>query len=183
MTPRSNPPRQTRQHAQHDDSSTFQRGTPSNTRLANIPKQAVEKAFKSLKRNISPEDDDGEIQDGLNVVWVEVHRVLEQDPKMKNKLASNDEFRDNLRRKGEKPFFGSLRAMAKNCDTQGNKAWEDLFEDGGYIALFGSNHSDCILCPEVFLKQMQVPDVGSSSKDITPAQEGTQSLQSLSTLL
>jgi len=145
--------------------------------------QAVDKAFKSLRKSISPEDDDGEIQDSLDMVWFAVHRALEHDPKMKKLLASNDEFRDNLRRKGEKPFFDSLRAMAKNCDTQGNKAWEDLFEDGGYIALFGSNHSDCILCPEVFFKQLQVPDVGSSSKDITPAQEGTQSLQSLSTLL
>src|SRR5882762_10019660 len=108
MTPRSNPPRQARQHAQDDDSSTFQRGTPSNTRLANIPMQAVDKAFKSLRKNISPEDDDGEIQDSLDMVWVAVHRALEQDPKMKKLLASNDEFRDNLRRKGEKPFFDSL---------------------------------------------------------------------------
>jgi hypothetical protein len=186
MTPRSNPPRQARQRAQDDDSSTFQRGTPSNTRLANIPKQVVDKAFKSLRRNISPEDDDGEIQDALKHVWVDVHEVLEQDPNLKRHLASKEEFRDNVASKGQKNFFDSLRTMASNSVTQGSKAWEYLFEDGSYIALFGSIHSDCIPHPEVFFKQMKVPDVGSSSKDTkdsTPAQEGTQSLQSLSTLL
>jgi hypothetical protein len=131
MAPGSNP-RRTRQHdrVQGDDRvepSTPRTDTPSSTRLANIPKQAVEKAFKFLKRNISPEDDDDDI---LDYVWTGVKGALKQDPKLKEYLASEKEFRDNVTRKGEKNFIDSLRAMATNSDTQGSKAWADLFEDG-----------------------------------------------------
>ncbi len=52
--------------------------------------------------------------------------------------------------KGEKKFIDSLRAMAANNDTQGSKAWGDLFEDG--TLLFGSEQSDLILRLEVFMK-------------------------------
>ena len=128
-------PRQTRQRdrVQRDDRanpSTPQRGSPSQTRLANIPKQAVEKASKSLRKHISPKDDDDDILDTITVVWSLVKGALKQDPKLKKSLASKDEFRDNVTRKGEKTFINSLRAMAANSDTQGSKAWDNLFEDG-----------------------------------------------------
>jgi hypothetical protein len=132
MAPGSNP-RRTRQHdrVQGDDRvepSTPRTDTPSITRLANVPKQAVEKVSKSLRKNISPDDD--EILDALNYVWFGVKGALEQDPKLKEYLASEKEFRDNVTRKGEKNFIDSLRAMVTNSDTQGSKAWADLFEDG-----------------------------------------------------
>ena len=117
------------------DPPTPQRGTPSQKRLANIPKQAVEKASKSLRKNISPKDDDDEILDALNHVWIGVKGALAQDPKLKGRLASEEEFRDNVARKGEKTFIGSLRAMAADSDTQGSKAWEVLFEDGTSFSL------------------------------------------------
>jgi hypothetical protein len=185
MASGSNPQR-ARQRVQDDDRvdpSTPQRGTPSSTRLANVPKQAVEKASKSLRKNISPEDDDDEILNDLIVVWTRVQEALEQDPNLKKYLASKEKFRDNVTRKGEKKFIDSLRAMAANSDTQGSKAWEDLFEDGRYIVLFGSKHSDRTLHLEVFLKEIPAPDVNPLRKATTSAEEGTQSLQSLSTLL
>jgi len=119
------------------DPSTSQRGSPSQKRLANIPKQAVEKASKFLRRIISPDDDDDddEILNALNHVWLRVQEALEQDPKVKNRLASKDEFRDSVRRNGEKKFIDSLRTMAVNSDTQGAKAWDDLFEDGTSFSL------------------------------------------------
>jgi hypothetical protein len=134
MAPGSNP-RRTRQHdrVQGDDRvepSTPMTDTPSSTRLANIPKQAVEEATDSLRRNIFPKDDDKRILSALNHVWIGVKGALEQDPKLKKIMASEKEFRDNVTRKGEKNFIDSLRAMATNSDTQGSKAWADLFEDG-----------------------------------------------------
>ena len=131
----SSDPRQTRlrnrvQRADRANPSTPQRGSPSQTRLANIPKQAVEKASKSLRKNISPKDNDDDILDNLTVVWWLVKGALEQDPKLKECLASEEEFCDNVTRKGEKTFINSLKAMAANSDTQGSKAWDNLFEDG-----------------------------------------------------
>jgi len=67
-----------------------------------------------------------------------VKGALAQDPKLKGRLASEEEFRDNVARKGEKTFIGSLRAMAADSDTQGSKAWKDLFEDGTSFSLASS---------------------------------------------
>ena len=107
----------------------------SSTRLANIPKRAVEKVAKSLRKNILPTDDDDEIRDSLKYVWVNVQDALENDPELKKCLAGKEEFYANVTKKGEKKFIDSLRTMAANSDTQGSKAWEDLFEDGTSFAL------------------------------------------------
>ena len=120
------------QHALGDDDPSTgmpERNSPSNM---NIQKQVVyEEACSHLKRNLSPQDNSDEwILEGLVYVWIAVKRALEQDPKMKEHLASMEEFRDNVTRRGEKKFINSLRAMAANSDTQGSKAWDDLFEDG-----------------------------------------------------
>ncbi len=130
INPSTPPKRQRVQPDDRVDPSTPQGGSPSQKRLANIPKQAVEKASKLLRKNISPKDDDDEITDALIYVWFGVKDTLKQDPKLKKYLASEEEFRDNVTRKGEKNFIDSLRAMAANSDTQGSEAWEDLFEDG-----------------------------------------------------
>ena len=125
--------RRKRQRVQDDgrvDPSTLQGGSPSKKRVANIPKQAIEEATDFLRTHISPKDDDKQILKALNYVWVDVQDALEQDLSLEKHLASKDEFRDNVTRKGEKDFIDSLRAMAANNDTHGNKAWEDLFEDG-----------------------------------------------------
>ena len=105
--------------------------------ISNIPKQVAESVCKSLRKLISPEGDDDEIRNELNYVWMGVRDALgvEQDPKVKRHLASREEFHDNVTRKGEKTFIESLRAMAANSDTRGNKAWEDLFEDGTSFSL------------------------------------------------
>jgi hypothetical protein len=117
------------------DPSTSQRGTPSSTRLANIPKQAVEEVFKSLRRNIFPNDNSEKILKALKVVQRIVEEALEHDPKLKKHLASKEEFHENVTRKGEIKFVDSLRAMAENSDAQGSKAWEDLFQDGTLFSL------------------------------------------------
>jgi len=126
-------PRRTLQRVQDDDRvdpSTPQRNTPSNTRLANLPKQAVEEAANDLRSIISPKEHDTLILNRLNHVCRAVKEVLEQDPKLKKYLASKEEFRDNVTKKGEKKFIDSLRTMATNSDTQGSDAWKDLLEDG-----------------------------------------------------
>ena len=104
--------------------------TPSSTRLANIPKQAVEEATDSPSGRIFPEVDDKRILNTLRHVWKDVQKVLEQDPKLKKYLASMEEFRDNVTKKGEKSFIDSLRAMATNSESQGSDAWKDSLEDG-----------------------------------------------------
>ena len=138
MASGSNPLR-TRQRAQDDndrvDPSTSQTGTPSKTRLANIPTQAIEEATDSLRRIIHPKDDDERIRNSLKHVWTNVHDALEQDPELGMHLASRDVFRTNVTRKGEKNFIDSLRVMATNSDSQGSKAWESLFSDGTSFSL------------------------------------------------
>ena len=188
MATRSNP-RRTRQRDRlgvegddRVDPSTSQRGTPSKTRLANIPKQALEKASKSLRRIVCKDDDDDEIMNSLDIVQTIVQGALKGNPKQIEHLASNEEFRDNVTKKGEKYFIDSLRAMATNSETQGSKAWEDLFEDGTSFSSL-SKHSDRILRLEVFLKKTRAQDVDPLHETTTSGHEGTQSFQSLSARL
>lgn len=169
-------PRRTPQRVQDDDRvdrSTPQQDTPSNKRLANIPKEAFENAADSLKRNISFKDNNKILKSQLEIVWVIVKGALKKDPKLSERLANEKEFRDNVTRKGENPFIDSLRAMAANSDTQGSKAWEELFEDGtSFILLFVFKHSDCILCLDVFLKKPPAPNVDISHKAVSSSPEG-----------
>jgi hypothetical protein len=163
------------------DPSTSQIRTPSSsTRLTNIPKEAVEKASKSLRRIISPTDDDNEILDSINVVRTIIKDALQKDPELKKRLASEEEFRANVTKKGEKTFIDSLRAMAANSNAQGSKAWEDLFEDGTSFSLI-PRHSDLNLRLDVFLKEAPPHSVGSSH-ETTTSEEGTYWFQCRSTL-
>ena len=117
------------------DPPTSQSSTPSSTRLANIPKEAVEEAADFLRRNVLFKDDDDKILKSLKYVWFNVQGALENDPELKKRLASKEEFHANVTKKGEKTFIDTLRTMAANSDTQGSKAWEYLFEDGTSFAL------------------------------------------------
>jgi len=111
-------------------------GTPSSTRLANIPEQAVKEAAESLRKLISPKDSDDTVLKTLKHVWLAVHDVLEQDPNLKGQLASKEEFRENVTKKGTKKFANTLRTMAANSDTQGSDAWKKLFDNGQSFVFF-----------------------------------------------
>jgi hypothetical protein len=130
--------------------STAQTGTTLQTRLANIPAQFIQKACQSLARNILPEEDDDQIKKSLYIVWAIVQCVLEQDLDLKDHLADEGEFLDNIKKSlgGEQDFIKSLRGMAKD------NSWECLLEDGTLFSSFGSNHPDHVLCPDVFIKPL-----------------------------
>jgi hypothetical protein len=92
---------------------------PRQTRLANIPEEAIKGAFKGLGKNISPEDNDEEIRGSLQYVWLAVQGALEQDLRLKKHLADKEEFFANIKRNGEKQFIELLRDMAKNSSWGG----------------------------------------------------------------
>ena len=130
--------------------STAQTGTLLQTRLANIPAQFIQEACEQLACNIRPEKDDNRIRRSLNIVRTIVQDVLEQDPDLKDHLADEGEFLDNIKKSlgGEQDFIKSLRGMAKD------NSWECLIEDGTLFLSFGSNHPDHVLCPDVFIKPL-----------------------------
>ncbi len=176
-------PRRTRQGARQVqdayrvDPSTPQGGTPSRTRLANIPQRAIDKAVRSLRRIISkfPEEEEEDDDDDamLGLVWFSVQGVLERDPNLKDHLANKDEFSDNVKKKGEQIFIDSLRAMAANSDEQGSKAWEDLFEDGILFSSLGFKRSDRVIRLEVFWKKIPALHVGPLLKTNKDSDKGT----------
>jgi hypothetical protein len=169
--------RQTRQHGgagEHVDPSTSQGGTPPQTRLAKIPVPAIKKAFISLGRMIFPDDDDDQIRNSLELVWIAVHGALKLDPKLKEHLADQDGFLRNVERKGEQEFIEFLRDMAKA------ESWELLFDNGTFSS-FDSKNSDHVLYLEVFLKEKSA--VNQSEEDHNTALvEGTHRLHSHFTL-
>ena len=55
-----------------------------------------------------------------------------------------NEFLTNVKRKGERKFIDSLKALAESG------TWADLFEDGTLFCSFFSKRSDRVLCLEVF---------------------------------
>ena len=92
-------------HPRNDDRvepSTPQTFTPSNTRLANIADQAVEKRSGLLEElHFSEEDDDNEIQGILDIVWVITRDALKDDARLKGQLEMeecHEERRENYYR-------------------------------------------------------------------------------------
>ena len=133
-------PQPTRQHVHDDDrvdQSTPQTGSSSRIRLENIPEKAVKMAADELSYFIRPGHDDNKMKRKLKIVWAIVNGALEEDPELKDHLASAEEYRGNVTKKGEKMFTDSLRTMAANSDTQGSKAWEGLLTDGTLSSLLG----------------------------------------------
>ena len=113
---------------------------PRQTRLANIPDEAIKGAFKGLGKNISPDDNDEEIRGSLQYVWLAVQGALEQDLRLKKHLADKEEFFANIKRNGEKQFIELLRDMAKDS------SWGGLFDDGTpFFSSFVSKHSGYVL--------------------------------------
>jgi hypothetical protein len=145
----STDPRQTPQRGDDDrvDPSTPPRRTSPQTRLANIPDEDIKWAFKSLGRFVTPRDDDDDGRSNsltLKRVWLVVNDTLEQDPTLKGLLVDRNEFLTNVKRKGERKFIDSLKALAESG------TWADLFEDGTLFCSFFSKRSDRVLCLEVF---------------------------------
>ena len=112
---------------------------PQQTRLANIPEEAIKDAFKFLGKFISPEDDDNEIRKSLTHVWFNVQNALEQDLNLKKHLANKEEFLANIRRKGEEQFIELLRDIAKDS------SWGRLFDNGTLFSPIVSKHSGHVL--------------------------------------
>jgi len=143
-----------------------------------IPEQDFEEATESLNSITSPRDDDTRILNTLKVVRTLVQVALEKDPKLKvqkGHLANRDEFRNNVKKKGEQKFIDSLRAMAANSDEQGSKAWEDLFEDSIlFSSLLGFKRSDRVIRLEVFWKKMSALHVGPLHKVNKDSDKGRQ---------
>jgi len=141
-----------------------------------IPEQDFEEATESLNSITSPRDDDTRILNTLKVVRTLVQVALEKDPKLKvqkGHLANRDEFRNNVKKKGEQKFIDSLRAMAANSDEQGSKAWEDLFEDGILFSSLGFKRSDRVIRLEVFWKKIPALHVGPLLKTNKDSDKGT----------
>jgi hypothetical protein len=159
MSPNTRRTRQQRDPVQGDDpvhSSTPQTGTPSKKRLANIPQQNIDKACRSLRKQILQDDDDEAIKESFKHVWKDVYDTLKQDEGLKGRLANENEFFDNVRKNGEKKFIDSLRVMAKTGEAQ---AWYDLFEDGTLFSFLDFRRSDRVLHLVAFLKDTQFPGV------------------------
>ncbi len=159
MAPASNTRRawQKRDPVQGNDpvhSSTPQTGTPSKKRLANIPQQAIDEGYRylSLRLSIFKNDNDEVIKRLFKIVWLTVNNLLQQDEGLKGRLADENEFRDNVRRNGEKKFIDSLRAAANTVEAQ---VWYNLFEDSTFFSFLDFRCSDRVLHLVVFLKDAQ----------------------------
>ncbi len=159
MAPASNTrrARQKRDPVQGNDpvhSSTPQTGTPSKKRLANIPQQAIDEGYRylSLRLSIFKNDNDEVIKRLFKIVWLTVNNLLQQDEGLKGRLADENEFRDNVRRNGEKKFIDSLRAAANTVEAQ---VWYNLFEDSTFFSFLDFRCSDRVLHLVVFLKDAQ----------------------------
>ncbi len=88
----------------------------------------LEKACATLRRIISPEDDDDQIKENLSYVWVSVHKTISQArPNLKERLRDHSEFMDYVTSGSnrEQDFIKLLRNMAKQ-----EVLWSELFENG-----------------------------------------------------
>jgi len=122
---------------------------PRHITSTNIPDQAIQKACKSLGRNIRPDDDNEHILLSLDVVWYLVYQALSQDPSVRPRLASEEEYLSNVKM-GEEQFLDLLRDLAKT------NSWRDLLTNGTFLSPFGLCTLILFCILDIFFKQRPV---------------------------
>jgi hypothetical protein len=103
--------------------STPQKSTLPSTQLnVSISDEALQALGEELELVIQSSHDNTRIQRSLKYVWFTVHNALEDDPDLSTCRASQKEFLQNLKEKGEQQFFDLLR------DVVERKSWRDLLQ-------------------------------------------------------
>jgi len=97
--------------------------------------KSIQQACKTLRRTFHPEDDDGEIQENMDVAMVKVYGALSQagDSNLNDRFRNESEFRAYVRpgSNGERELVNLLRSMAKQ-----EVPWRDLFDNGTSLSSF-----------------------------------------------
>jgi len=112
-----------------------------------IPETTFQYLCTFLERNIKLADEDAHILLFLNSIWFTVHRALSEDKILSPRLANQAQFRANVDKIGETSFIKLLK------DTASRKSYQDLIENGTSFLASDLKHPNCVLFPEVFLKQ------------------------------
>jgi hypothetical protein len=103
--------------------STPPKSTLPSTQLnVSISDEALQALGEELELVIQSSYDNARIQRSLKYVWFTVHNALEDDPELSTCRASQKEFLQNLKEKGEQQFFDLLRGAAER------KSWRDLLQ-------------------------------------------------------
>ena len=89
-----------------------------------VSENATRYACARLATTVFHDDDPDDIRRSLDVVFILVRNLLSEDNQLCGRLASRDEYRNNVEHFGEGNFIQLLR------DTAKQKNWQDLFEHG-----------------------------------------------------
>jgi hypothetical protein len=130
----------------NENPTTPTRPTPPSTQSTIcISEQTIQKMCKYLERYIRTDDDDDWIRQSLVNIFVTVREALQEDPKLKARLANEAQFKENVKKEGEQQFINLLRDIAKK------ESWRDLLQNGTSFLYFDLKCSDRVLSPDVFL--------------------------------
>jgi len=88
--------------------------------------------------------DDDCIRESLDMVFFAVSHALQEDSNLKARLANDDQFNKNVKKKDEQQFINLLRDIAKKG------SWRDLLQNGTSFLYFDLKCSDRVLSPDVF---------------------------------
>ena len=121
--------------------------SPTTQSGACISDESLQLMSTQLERAIQPGDDDVYIRRSLGTVWINVNHALAKDPGMTTRLASKEEFEQNVQQNGEQQFITLLRDVAKK------HSWRNLLENGTSFISFVLRRSDHLLSLDVFLKR------------------------------
>jgi hypothetical protein len=100
---------------------------PSTKSTLSISDATYEFACDYLEHRIlSASSSDQKLGQSMNHIWFTVHDALQEDPVLKPKRANQDEFKQNVKQKGQQQFFTFLREMAET------KSWDNLLQNGTF---------------------------------------------------
>jgi hypothetical protein len=134
----------------NDNPSTPTRPTPPSTQSTIcISEQTIQEMCENLElfSHIIKTGDDARIRRSLGHVWFTVRRALQEDPNLKARLASEDQFKENVKQNDEQQFIDLLRDIAKK------QSWRDLLQNGTSFLYFDLKCSDRVLSPDLFLNK------------------------------
>jgi len=118
--------------------------------ITNIPDQAIQEACEELEYIVHPDHHNKRILRSLHTFYNIVYQVLSQDPSVRPRLASQEEYLSNVKHMGEERFIDLLRDLAKT------NSWRDLFKNGTFLSPFGLCTLILFCILDIFFKQRPV---------------------------
>ena len=122
---------------------------PSSQSTVSIPDETYEETRYGLETQVTATSSDDHLRRSIMPVYRLIHPALGKDPVMSPRRANEDEFKKNVKRKGEEHVINLFKVAAEK------KSWKALMSDGTSSFLFTLIIS-ITFCRQIYFSSLQL---------------------------